>query len=40
MRYFDDMTQSEVSKVLGTNQVNISRKEEKILNKLNKSLVV
>lgn len=40
MRYFDDMTQSEVSKILGTNQVNISRKEEKILNKLNKSLVV
>ena len=40
MRYFLDMTQSEVSKVLGTNQVNISRKEEKILNKLNKSLLV
>lgn len=40
MRYFNDMTQKEVSEVLGTNQVNISRKEEKILNKLNKSLVV
>ena len=40
MRYFEDKTQSEVSKELGTNQVNISRKEEKILNKLNKSLVV
>ena len=39
MRYFKDMTQSEVSKVLGTNQVNVSRKEEKILTKLNKSLV-
>ena len=39
MRYFEDMTQSEVSKKLGTNQVNISRKEEKILVKLNKSLV-
>ena len=38
MRYFNDMTQSEVSKKLGTNQVNISRKEEKILTKLNKSL--
>ena len=38
MRYFNDMTQSEVSKKLGTNQVNISRKEEKILSKLNKSL--
>ena len=40
MRYFEGMTQSEVSKVLNTNQVNISRKEEKILNKLNKRLVV
>ena len=39
MRYFEDMTQNEVSKVLGTHQVNISRKEEKILSKLNKSLV-
>jgi RNA polymerase sporulation-specific sigma factor len=39
MRYFNDMTQSEISKKLGTNQVNISRKEEKILCKLNKSLV-
>ena len=38
MRYFNDMTESEVSKKLGTNQVNISRKEEKILSKLNKSL--
>ena len=40
MRYFNDMTQTEVSKILGTNQVNIHRKEEKILNKLNKSLIV
>ncbi len=39
MRYFLDMTQSEVSKKFGTNQVNISRREEKILNKLNKKLV-
>ena len=38
-RYFDDMTQKEVSNIYGTNQVNISRKEEKILTKLNKSLV-
>lgn len=38
-RYFDDMTQKEVSNILGTNQVNISRKEDKILTKLNKSLV-
>ena len=27
MHYFDDMTQSEISKELGTNQVNVSRKE-------------
>ena len=40
MRYFEDMTQSEVSKILNTNQVSISRKEEKILSKLNKRLVV
>ena len=38
MRYFEDMTQNEVSNILGTNQVNRSRKEEKILTKLNKSL--
>ena len=38
MHYFEDKTQSEISKELGTNQVNISRKEEKILTKLNKSL--
>lgn len=33
-RYFKDMTQSEVSKHLGTNQVNISRREDKILQKI------
>ena len=38
-RYFEDMTQKEVSNIFGTNQVNISRREEKILTKLNKSLV-
>ena len=38
-RYFKDLTQTEVSKILGTNQVNISRKEEKILKKLSKKLV-
>ena len=37
-RYFNDMTQSELAKKLGTNQVSICRKEEKILTKLNKSL--
>jgi len=39
MRYFEDMTQTEVANFLGTNQVNVSRKEEKILCKLNKKLV-
>lgn len=39
LRYFQDLTQREVSERLGTNQVNVSRKEEKILTKLNKSLV-
>lgn len=39
LRYYEDLTQSEVSKKLGTNQVNISRQEEKILTKLNKNLV-
>lgn len=34
LRYFKDMTQSEVSKHLGTNQVNISRREDKILQKI------
>lgn len=33
-RYFQDMTQSEVSKYFGTNQVNISRREDKILQKI------
>ena len=33
-RYFDDMTQSEVSDKLGISQVQVSRKENKILEKL------
>lgn len=33
-RYFEDMTQSETSKVLGVNQVKVSREEAKILKKL------
>ncbi len=33
-RYFEDMTQSETSKVLGVNQVKVSREETKILKKL------
>lgn len=38
LRYYKDMTQSEVSKVLGTNQVNVSRCESKILQKLKKEM--
>lgn len=33
-RYFDDMTQSEVSSKLGISQVQVSRKESKVLEKL------
>lgn len=39
LRYYEDMTQSEVSKELGTNQVNVSRSETKILQKLRKNIV-
>lgn len=38
-RYFNDMTQTETSKVLGINQVKVSRTENKILQKLKGSLV-
>ncbi len=38
LRYFQEMTQSEVSKELGTNQVNISRNESKILKKLRENI--
>ena len=38
LRYYQDMTQSEVSKLLGTNQVNVSRCESKILQKLKKEM--
>ena len=33
-RYFEDMTQCEVSEKLGISQVQVSRKENKILEKL------
>lgn len=39
LRYFQDMTQSEVSKKLGTNQVSVSRCENKILQKLRQDMV-
>lgn len=38
-RYFNDMTQTETSKVLGINQVKVSRTENKILQKLKGNLV-
>lgn len=38
-RYFDDLTQNETSKILGVNQVKISRSETKILQKLKDQLV-
>ncbi len=39
LRYYQGMTQSEVSKELGTNQVNVSRNESKILQKLKENMV-
>lgn len=38
-RYYDDKTQSEVSNELGMSQVQVSRKEAKILQKLRRDLV-
>ena len=37
-RYFEDKTQSEVAKIWGTNQVKVSRNEQKILKKLKNNL--
>lgn len=34
MRYYDDRTQQEVANMLGTNQVNVSRSEKKVLQRL------
>lgn len=36
LRYFSHMTQSEVSKIMGVSQVQISRTEKKVLDKLRK----
>lgn len=38
MRYFEDRTQSEIAQFFGTNQVQISRNEQKVLKKLKKNL--
>ena len=37
-RYYNDMTQQETSKSLGISQVQVSRKETKILQKLKTTL--
>ena len=37
-RYFQDKTQSEIAQLLGTNQVKVSRNEQKILKKLKNNL--
>ena len=38
LRYFEDRTQSETANFLGTNQVQISRNEQKVLKKLKNNL--
>lgn len=38
-RYIDDFTQSETSKIIGISQVQVSRKEHKVLKKLKKRMV-
>lgn len=38
-RYIDDFTQSETSKIIGISQVQVSRKEHKVLEKLKKKMV-
>ena len=38
LRYFKDKTQSEVGKILGISQVQVSRIEKKILEKMKKEL--
>ena len=39
LRYFEGKTQSEIAKILGTNQVNVSRIEHKTLKKLKNKLL-
>ena len=38
LRYYEDKSQQETSKILGMNQVQVSRKENKILTKVRKKL--
>ena len=39
LRYFSNMTQSEVSKIIGVSQVQISRIEKKVLSNLRKHCI-
>ena len=39
LRYYKDKTQSEVARILGISQVQVSRIEKKILNKMKSELV-
>lgn len=38
-RYMNDLTQSETSKIMGMSQVQVSRKEQKVLQKINSKMV-
>ena len=40
MRYFEDRTQSEIATYFNTNQTGISRREQKVLEKLRNSLTI
>ena len=39
LRYFKDKTQSEVARILGISQVQVSRIEKKILNNMKRELI-
>ena len=39
-RYINDYTQSETSKIIGISQVQVSRKEQKVLNKLKQKMTI
>lgn len=38
-RYFEDLTQSEISNMIGISQVDVSRREKKVLTKIRKSYI-
>ena len=39
-RYMNDYTQNETSKLVGMSQVQVSRKEQKVLQKLKQKMIV